>query len=69
MFLIFKTQKEFAYFYLSTPRHPSEFAQSETVFEVQDSEEEDDRDGGSAPHVEYGGVDWRQKGCVTSVRE
>lgn len=75
--IFFQTQEEFAYYYLNTPRAASDFPRSGVVHDpsmvaeteegAEDGDKAGDKSGGDGAPTDSNGVDWRQRGAVTSV--
>ena len=70
-----QTQEEFAQFYLAAPLDAAEFPRSGNLHETseenehQENNDENGQNDDESSNVGSSGVDWRQKGYVTSVRE
>ena len=65
-----QTQEEFAYFYLSTPRDMAGLRKDGFLYEESDEDAEnaaEDADDSDSGGMYAGGIDWRNKGLVTSV--
>ena len=69
MILPLQTHEEFSQFYLAAPLDASEFSRSGEVHQAPEREV-DDGDGSDSESNNIGssGLDWRNKGYVTSVR-
>jgi len=62
-----QTQQEFVQFYLAPPVEASKFPRSGVVHQVDDEDSNAAKAQDSSDIADYDSLDWRDKGCVTSV--